>query len=392
MNFDLLFERSEYDFLAIVRNSPAGTTAAPISVAIHEQEIIYFWRQMAREFQQPKEDLVEQYQRALDLGDRLFRFIFPAPVHSLLNKSVHVAYEQRQQLRLRLIFSEVPELSALPWEFLYDTVYQEFLALSPRAPMVRHVDTLHQIQPHAVDLPLRMLVVIPSPQNLPAFDRESEWLALVDTLDHLALDGKLVVEQLRSPTPFNLQRQLRKKDYHILHFIGYGTYDYFARDGMLYFEDQTGRGRAVSGQHVGAMLRDHNTLRLVSLNYRYVSDILNNWESDERSPFTEAAKSIVQRGLPGAIVFPHEIPPFAMLTFYDVMLSALAEYTSLDVSVSRARQSVLAEQQSAAWGVPICISRAADGRLFHNPAEGRPDAHIHHAQSEVSSLRLRYWQ
>ncbi len=39
-------------------------------------------------------------------------------------------------LRIRLRFDEVPELSALPWEYFHDPTLDRFLALSTQTPLV----------------------------------------------------------------------------------------------------------------------------------------------------------------------------------------------------------------------------------------------------------------
>ncbi|MEM7128933.1 MAG: CHAT domain-containing protein [Chloroflexota bacterium] len=392
VNFDLSIEPGDYNFLAVVQSSPAGIAEEPISIPIHHQEILFFWQQMTSEFENPDADLDAQFSRAQDLGERLFRFVFPQTLQSRFTQSMEMAYAQRQQIRLRLILSEVPELTYLPWEFLYDPSQKLFLSLSPHVVLARQIDRLHQIPSIGVRQPLRMLTVIPTPNNLPDFDREREWLALVDTLDHLALEGKMIIEHLHPPTPFNLQRQLREKEYHILHFIGYGEFDNFAQDGLLIFEDEAGRAKTVSGQHLGTMLRDHNTLRLVNLNLRHPLTKRGSGASIEPSPFVAVAKSIVQRGIPAVITLVHEMPPFAMLTFYDELLSALTEYASMESAVRQARQAVLSAQHSAAWGVPIYVTRSTDGRLYYDLAQGPPEKRLNPSSNEISSLRLRYWQ
>lgn len=391
--FDLAFERTDYNLLAIVRHSLAGTGIASINIPIHEQEVRYFWQQALDEFQSSDSVLEAQYLRAQDIGDRLFRFVFAQPVRQLFYDSINLAYQRQLRMQLRLIFSGVPELANLPWEYLYDASRQEFLSLSLQTPMFRHRDLLHQIRPVGITLPFRVLVVISSPSNMPRIDVEREWLALIDTFDHLALDGKMVIERLREPTPFGLQRQLRKKEYHALHFVGFGEYDELSQDGMLVFEDQTGRARTVSGQHVGSILRDHNTMRLATLNLR----LPPRKTPDERpaliSPFVVAANSIVQRGVPAVITLSQEVPPFALLTFYDEVYSSVSNFTTIDVAVARGRQMVLAEQQSAAFGVPICLTRTVDGTLYYDAAQGPPQPpRPSQSELEIHNLRLKYWQ
>lgn len=391
-NFDLAFERTDYQLLAIVRDSPIGIATAPINIPIHDREIRFFWQQMIQEYGNPDADLGMQYQRAVDLGERLYRFVFAQPIQSALAQSSDLAYQQRLRLRIRLLFSDVPELMNLPWEYLYDPAAGNFLSLSVQVPLMRHLNLLHQIRPVAATLPLRILVVIASPINMPPIDMDSEWLALIDTLDHLALDRKLVLERLREPTTFGLQRQLRQNRYHALHFIGFGDYDQISQDGMLIFEDQTRRSRTVSGHHIGSILRDHDSMRLVCLNLRFPS-MAGSMELTQRmSPFDLAANSIAMRGIPAVVAISQELPPFAYLTFYDEVYGSLTDLRPIDVAVAKARQTVAGEQRSAAWGVPVLLTRTADGTLFYDSETGPPPSVSPHLPQEDRSLYLRYWQ
>ena len=79
-----------------------------------------------------------------------------------------------------------------------------------------------------------------------------EWRDFVDTVDYLAADRRILFERLPKPTLLDLQRRLRQHEYHVLHFIGFSIYDPQTQEGVLIFEDENGRGRPVSGQHLGA--------------------------------------------------------------------------------------------------------------------------------------------
>lgn len=391
--FDLAFERTDHNLLAIVRDSLAGPAMASINIPIHEQEVRYFWQQMIDEFDHAPNSYDDQLERAQDIGDRLFRFVFAKPLQSALHQSMNLAYQRQQRMQIRLIFSSVPELTHLPWEYLYDSTNREFLGLSVQTPMIRHSDLLHQIPPIGIHPPFRVLVVIASPTNMPRIDSEREWLALIDTLDHLAIDRHMIIERLQQPTVFDLQKQLRQGEYHALHFVGFGQYDELSREGMLVLEDHTGRARSVSGHHIGSILRDHDTMRLVTLNLRIPPKSSPIERPELASPFVVAANSIVQRGIPAVITLSQELPPFTLLTFYDEVYSSLVKFEPIDLAVSRARQMVLSEQRSAAWGVPVCLMRTADGSLFYDLDEGPPspwrDAN---PSNEIHNLRLKYWQ
>ena len=146
----------------------------------------------------------------------------------------------------------VPQLSGLPWEYMYDPSRAEFLSLSVHSPLTRYTGLMHQVEPIELPKPLRALVVVANPSSYVRFDGQGAWLGLLDTIDYLAADGKLVVERLPKPTLLDLQRRLRQGEYHILHFIGHSLFDSQTGEGQLVFEDEMGRSRLVSGEHLGA--------------------------------------------------------------------------------------------------------------------------------------------
>ncbi len=74
--------------------------------------------------------------------------------------------------------------------------------------------------------------------------------------------GSVAIDWLEEASLRALQRQLRRGDYHVLHYIGHGGYDHEADDGVLLFEDEQGRGRKVTGVQLGTILADEVSLRL----------------------------------------------------------------------------------------------------------------------------------
>ena len=109
--------------------------------------------------------------------------------------------EQTQsRLRIRLRFSDAPELAVLPWEYLYAPQLQRFVALSNRTLLNRYLLVGNAPQPQPIQSRLTLLVVISSPRDVEPLDVDDEW--------------------------HRLQQRLRKGDVHLLHFIGHGCDDF----------------------------------------------------------------------------------------------------------------------------------------------------------------------
>ena len=92
-------------------------------------------------------------------------------------------------------------------------------------PLSRFFEHAHQVDPFPVDLPLRVLVVMSGPEGYPPLAIGREWRDLVDTVDYLAANRQVLFERLPRPTLLDLQRRLRQRQCHVVHFIGFSIYE-----------------------------------------------------------------------------------------------------------------------------------------------------------------------
>ena len=261
-------------------------------------------------------------------------------------------------LRIRLRFSDCPELSELPWEYLYEREHNRFLCLSDRTPLVRYLEVTDSVRVVPVTPPLRILVVIASPSDLEQLNSEQEWSNVTTALSGLTQRGRVEVVRLAEPTLSALQRQLRRDTYHIFHFIGHGGFDPQTQAGMLAMEDDHGRYRLVGGDDLGIMLRDHRSLRLAVLNS------CEGARGDRADPFSGTAQSLVQQGIPAVVAMQFEITDDAAITFGHVLYEAIADGYPLDAATTEARKAIYADGNLTEWGTPVLYLRAPDGHIF----------------------------
>ena len=55
--------------------------------------------------------------------------------------------------------------------------------------------------------------------------------------------GQVQIIRLETASLAALRQQLRRAEWHVLHFVGHGGFDAQTQDGVLVLEDQTGRSR-----------------------------------------------------------------------------------------------------------------------------------------------------
>jgi hypothetical protein len=371
--FDLHLDHTEDGYRANVRSSPVGTATIAFEAPLHRREQHTIAQRLLND---PGEDEAlrnAQFSLARELGGKLFNTIFTGAILEVWRESWQQAYASRAVLRVQLSIGDAPPLRTLPWEYLYDDTRDEFLALSVHTPLVRRQPAAHRIRPFVVEPPLRVLVVMAGPDGYPPLAVGRDWRALIDTVDYLATDGRMTFERLPKPTLLDLQRRLRQTPYHILHFIGFAVEEAHSQQGVLVFEDEMGRGRSISGEHLGKLLSDHYSLRLAMV------DIRNAARVGGVEPGADVTEQLVRRGLPAAIYQPSRLRARPSLAFLHEFYEGLAAFHPVDIAMAEARRAIQLEESGASWGLSHLVSRIPDGQLFerYKPTPPAPKPRLH---------------
>ncbi|HVF98880.1 MAG TPA: tetratricopeptide repeat protein [Chloroflexia bacterium] len=368
LNFDVHIQRAADGGYRVVVEAPSGETIrAPFDLPFSELELENFMLKAGPSRRGVRRVETSEVEAAKRFGEKLYAALFTADVRSAMQSSIDQARqraesgEERVGVRLRLRLVEVPELAGVPWEYIYNPGLNRFLALSTETPLVRYLDLPERIRPLKVVQPLRVLVMLPSPSDYPELDVRQEWLNLSTTLAGLQQAGLVQLDLLEASTLTDLQRQLRRDEYHIFHFIGHGAFDRNAADGLLILEDEDGRGRTVSGQDLAMLLHDHASLRLAVLN------ACEGALSATDDPFAGVAQSLVQGGLPAVIAMQFEITDRAAIVFAHEFYRAISDGYPVDAALTEARKVLLTESRGNGleWGTPVLYMRSPDGRIFN---------------------------
>jgi hypothetical protein len=358
LDFDLLIEPApDKQYRARVLDSPVGQASNVFTLPFSQEQVDAFLRQLeeargARRAKGRDDDSPKQF------GGRLFDSVFAASVRSVYAASMSRAQDRNAGLRLRLRLNDVPELAALPWEFLYDAASSRFLNLSKETPLARYLELPDPIQPIAIQPPLKILTVISTPRDFPPLDVEQEWQNLMGALDPLLQVGLVVVERSDKATLSDLQQRLRRSYYHILHFIGHGAFDPGTREGVLWFEDEDEKAQAVGGAVLGTLLHDVRTLSLVVLNAAEGGRISG------QDGFSGVAQSLVRRGIPAVIAMQFKISDSASLVFSREFYTVLADGYPIDAAVAEARRAIYFAGNEWEWATPVLLMRTPDGVIF----------------------------
>jgi len=361
-DFDLFIEPFGKRYKARVLNSPAGQARNEFSLPFRQAELeklvqtLDEYRRYARPMNAlqypPAKDAVK------DFGSKLFQTIFRNEMLSCLRRSIDLAVQRGGGLRLRLRLTEAPELANIPWEYLHLPSLNRFFALSTETPIVRYLDLPERIQSLEVKPPIKILAMLSSPFGYPPLDVEHEWENLRQALSDLEKRGLVVIERLPEATLNALQRQLRRNEYHIFHFIGHGIFDEQTQEYGLVLEDENSQSRFVSAQLLGMLLHDERTLRLAVLN---ACEGARHLHTD---PFAGTAQRLVQQGIPAVIAMQFEITDEAAITFAREFYSAVADGHPVDAALAEARKGIYAQGNEVEWATPVLYMRSPDGMIF----------------------------
>ena len=359
LDFDVAIESVGDGYRARVVASPAGQAHADFVLPFTDKDLkilvleiagsIGRARRKVRRIQTDERRLLEEF------GGQLFQAVFSGPVHECLGRSRLVADNRGAGLRIRLLLPGA--LANVPWEYLYDEEYG-FLGLSPETALVRSVELLATVPPFPISPPLRVLAMISAPVDAPELQGDEEWDKLTGSLADLADRGMVQADRLEAGTLAALQRPLRLREYHVLHFVGHGYYDDDAQDGALALEGPNGKTRLVTGRDLGMMIRGHRSLRLVVLN------ACEGARSASDDPLGGVAQALVRQGIPAVIAMKFEISDPAALVFSKSFYQAIADGLPVDVAMVEARKAMFAEGHEVEWATPVLYLRSPDGRVF----------------------------
>lgn len=315
----------------------------------------------------PQGSRPDSFEAAKELGTRLFRAAFQGDIYLALRRSIDRARARKAKLRIRLNLTDFPELAVLPWEYLCDPKFNHFYAQFIETPIVRY---LEQSEP-AGELPvaekLRVLVVTANPGGTAHLDVEKELKNLREAVRPLEEQNLITLDVLPNATTEalidKLEGALQGDPYHIFHFIGHGIFDPQSNQGAVLFHEGQRGSRPVSGEYLGNLLSDNNTLRLAVLNTCQGGSI------SETNSYAGIAQSLlIYARIPAVVAMQYEITDEAAINFSQKFYGALAKYLPIEVALTQARKAIL-DRNKIEWATPVLYMRSDDGRLFENQGE-----------------------
>ena len=298
---------------------------------------------------------------ARDLGVRLHKYLFTPAVRSVLDQCLGATSRVRGQqvnqgVRIRLRISDQnPEISAIPWEFLYSEATTEFMGSSDRTPVVRFLEGGAVLPPEAW-LPLKLLVVIPTAADL---DVDGELRGIREALEKIEPPVQLI--ELKGPvTRKDLEQEFSRQNIDFLHFIGHGRVA--NGQGALRLNQTALDPDWITGEELREMIKNHRSLRLVVLNS------CNGAKGATSNAFAGVAPQLIKGGVPAVVAMQYEIKDTEAKTFAHAFYQALFQGSGrgcVDVAITAGRAALSRDYFGRrSVGLPVLYIRYHEGVLF----------------------------
>lgn len=289
-------------------------------------------------------------------GVALHGSLFQQDVGAMLLKCLgSVLTDDEKGMRIRLILTP-PEVAALPWEFLYDTGTKCFLCTSGKTPITRYINLNEPIKALKTAPPVKVLVLIPEGSGLNVAEEKRlilEALADLDTVQVEVLEGRV--------TRKRISQALVEDEYHILHFIGHGTFE--NGQGYLAINGETETHDMISADAFADFFRTYPSMKLIVLN------ACQGAEFSDTNQLAGAAPQLVARGIPAVVAMQYPVSDPTALTFAQEFYLKLCKGVNrgqVDMAISHARNRIHMDNpnEPVAFATPVLFMRSDTGVIF----------------------------
>jgi hypothetical protein len=335
----------------VVASSPQGAASADIGTDV-PAAIATAVRQV--------EDRTTSAAGLKELGEQLFRWLFPEAIDRHLGRAEAVAREKGEKLRIRLRV-EAPAIASLPLEFLYWPERGHYFAVNPHTALSRYLNVT--INPNRVRPrpgPLHMLAIIADASDLPRLNPDEWEEILLHTLQGPLDDNQLTLETVKTATRREITRALLKQPPDIVQFIGHGVYQHGTAHIAL-VDQFSGESWLLDDERFAGLFAGYDdNLALISL------ATCESGASGDPQGFSGLAPRLQQRGIPAVLAMQYKVYVKTARVVLEDFYTALAARKPLDWAIQQARNAVALDfgADNREFATPILYLRSDSGYVF----------------------------
>nr|WP_199304869.1 CHAT domain-containing protein [Coleofasciculus sp. FACHB-125] len=305
----------------------------------------------------PNREATQSSLNLVALGQQMYDALFQGTLRDSWMIAQAIAQDRQEVLRLRLGLKD-SRLLSLPWEVLHDG--DRPLATGTDVAFSRYQMSTRLRSP-TVSLgsgsnqpAVRILMAIAAPNDQESLALKQEVSHLQAELSHRSRNGlpEIQLTVLEQPGTEQLTHELEQGQYQVFHYAGHS--DQGAYGGNLYLVSrQTGLTEMLSGDDLAGLLVN-NGIQLAVFNSCRGAHTAASAPSDGAAE-GNLAEALVKRGIKSVLAMAERIPDQVALTLARRFYGNLNQGYPIDLSLSRARQSLISTYGSRQlyWALPI---------------------------------------
>lgn len=299
----------------------------------------------------------------MHLYDALFNRNKSSDIAELLKKKLdEVKKQPNNRLRLMLMFEEdSAKLINLPWEFLYSSERDDFLATDADLVLTRFVkpdEDREHLAPE--EGPLKILVMISRPKDEDTIRTKD----VVEYIKKLEANLSIEVQVVDQPSLESLEEKLGKYKPHVFHFIGHGKYAPKEQAGQLLLVDpESKKARPCYDFMLVQSFKEKEAYpRLVFLHMCEGGVV----EGDDTmaQAFSGFAPRLIHARIPAVVAMQYPITNGNAIDFCLAFYETLAEGGSVDEAVQKGRSKLDRSQQTRVFGTPVIFMQSKDAIII----------------------------
>ena len=294
-------------------------------------------------------------------GRRLFEWVFRGVVGEVFREAMLSSRNRGQGLTLCIQLDEAPELASKPWEALWDPRNEMFLMDCPNLVIARTLKKAAIKPPRAGEQPLKLLALIPEPDDAEKLSGMREWKEIQKKL--LALEDRdLIVGELLEPATLDeLGRKIAHSPFDVLHVAAHGEPGAADDMGLIHLEKADGRKAPVTGVDFAKAVTRRRAPRLVVLNACYGA------RSQLHRAYDGLAPHLLRRGVAAVVAMRTTVSDKAAVRFATALYGGLAKGHVLEQAMADARRELSVSEHRAEWSTPVLYLGADHVRLVEPP-------------------------
>jgi hypothetical protein len=361
---------SNYDRVQIEKRDSQHQSLGEPSGALRYQEKL---AELTPLLQLARDGAINDSSQTRLLGEILFDVLLDDGLRPDFVSFYHQVVQQEEQLlRVELDIDEqgMPELAALPWEFLCVPIRANlgtiWVGTVPDLVFSRRRSQWIPAQPIQLEQneKLRIALVVSAPPEL----RPVEYKAIQEVLEKLASEQSNRVELLpivESANPEAINTILSKEP-HIFHFIGHGRLENESNQ-------EIGQIALVDPDFGEAMWVDADYFSELFNQHRPGIIMLQACEGATLSTsqaFAGLASRVVQQNIPVVVAMQYEVSNATASRFARRFYQQLAEDDPVDIAAQYGRRAIAlgpTQYRKRDFATPVIFMRVPDGYLFNRP-------------------------